>query len=885
VDSKESKDTAAHFDCENFSGGQLRLLAKLREIKSSLDAGNISGARKALGQSLHAIQDFYSHSNWVETMGGGIYPDLGRPGGSLPVAPGATCLDCASSDGCNDNLITPYPGWTSGYFAVRIFGGCTKPAGKCSHGGCLDVTSGNHPLGGITKDGSNFNHGSLHFAAAAAATAATKTFFMNLQSDAGITPSQIKKLFGCGTTLAISIDTTGSMGEVIEAVKNSAIAIVNSRLGTSEEPSQYVLATFNDPDVPQPLVTTDPNAFIAAISSLSANGGGDCPEMAGGGMLEAVSAATSGGSLFLFTDADAKDPAVLREAVELAAEKKIEVFFPVFGSCGFDAPGDGGGRSSVQAAARANYPTSRGHVAAGSGRPIIAHGIDPIYQEAAEATGGQAFSLDESEAGEITTLLDDVSRTKAVNLLFIQDTLGASASKYSVPIDDTMSTAIFSVSGGTSVTLTRPDGSTVQAGDPGVTITSLSGADLFSVANPATGMWQISVSGSGAFSITVKGEGTFDIESFDFVRDGGDEAHEPGLFQIDGFPVAGQANMVSAELTGGFSSAQFEFRSPSGAILQILPLQQGTDNASDLFVGSVTPPSTPFVVYATGHTTSGASFQRLLPGTITPQSVTITAPSPVDLIPGGSTSYTFQVQNLGSVETFHIEVADDKGFLASITPTDLSLNAGETMDVTVGLQAPADAMLGTSDTLTVTATGGSGTRNFAVVVTDVRSPSYIVITSASPPNGGTTSGAGTFASGSTVTVNATSNAGYGFVNWTENGSVVSTSSSYSFTVTADRALVANFVLNLPTIATPVIRPNGGIFRKSETVRISDATPGATIHFTRDGTDPTAASPIYNAQKKKKGIKLSGKGKKIIKAIAMDPGYNDSAIATAVFTLK
>jgi hypothetical protein len=570
------------------------------------------------------------------------------------------------------------------------------------------------------------------------------------------------------------------------------------------------LATFNDPDVPQPFVTTDPNAFIAAISSLSANGGGDCPELAGAGMLEAVSAATSGGSLFVFTDADAKDPTALREATELAAEKKIEVFFPVFGSCAFDAPDEGGGRSSVQGAARTNYPTSRSHSAPGSGRPIIAHGIDPIYQEAAEATGGQAFSLDESEAGQITTLLDHVSRTKAVNLLFIQDTLGPSGSTYSVPIDDTMSTAIFSVSGGTSVTLIRPDGSTVQPGDPGVTITSLSGADLFSIANPATGMWQISVSGSGVFSITVKGEGTFDIESFDFVRDGGDEAHEPGLFQIDGFPVAGQANMVSAELTGGFSSAQFEFRSPSGAILQILPLQQGTDNASDLFVGSVSPPNTPFVVYATGHTSSGASFQRLVPGTIMPQSVTITAPSPIDLIPGGSTSYTFQVQNLALADTFHIEAADDKGFVTNVTPTDLSLNAGETKEVTVGLQAPADAIPGTSDTLTMTATGGLGARNFAVVVTNVI---------------------------------------------------------------------------MPTVATPLIRPNGGTFRKSETVKISDSTPGATIHFTRDGTDPTAASAVYNAQKKKTGIKLSGKGQKIIKAIAMAPGYNDSAIATAVFTLK
>ena len=50
----------------------------------------------------------------------------------------------------------------------------------------------------------------------------------------------------------------------------------------------------------------------------------------------------------------------------------------------------------------------------------------------------------------------------------------------------------------------------------------------------------------------------------------------------------------------------------------------------------------------------------------------------------------------------------------------------------------------------------------------------------------------TYYEGVTCTVTATPNAGYGFVNWTENDAAVSTDASYSFTVTADRSLVANF---------------------------------------------------------------------------------------------
>jgi hypothetical protein len=67
-----------------------------------------------------------------------------------------------------------------------------------------------------------------------------------------------------------------------------------------------------------------------------------------------------------------------------------------------------------------------------------------------------------------------------------------------------------------------------------------------------------------------------------------------------------------------------------------------------------------------------------------------------------------------------------------------------------------------------------------------------VAVSASPSADGTVSGGGTFAAGSSVTVTATPNSGFSFVNWTQNGSVVSTSASYTFTVNSNVTLVANF---------------------------------------------------------------------------------------------
>ena len=57
---------------------------------------------------------------------------------------------------------------------------------------------------------------------------------------------------------------------------------------------------------------------------------------------------------------------------------------------------------------------------------------------------------------------------------------------------------------------------------------------------------------------------------------------------------------------------------------------------------------------------------------------------------------------------------------------------------------------------------------------------------------GTVSGAGTYQEGATATLKATPNTGYKFVNWTKGGEVVSTDATYSFPVTENVELVANF---------------------------------------------------------------------------------------------
>lgn len=83
-------------------------------------------------------------------------------------------------------------------------------------------------------------------------------------------------------------------------------------------------------------------------------------------------------------------------------------------------------------------------------------------------------------------------------------------------------------------------------------------------------------------------------------------------------------------------------------------------------------------------------------------------------------------------------------------------------------------------------------------------PTSTIITTVSPSNAGVSYGDGIYTNGVSANVSAVHNTGYVFVNWTENGTPVSSLDSFSFMVTGNRLLVANFdAIVIPTLT---IRP-------------------------------------------------------------------------------
>ena len=81
-----------------------------------------------------------------------------------------------------------------------------------------------------------------------------------------------------------------------------------------------------------------------------------------------------------------------------------------------------------------------------------------------------------------------------------------------------------------------------------------------------------------------------------------------------------------------------------------------------------------------------------------------------------------------------------------------------------------------------------------------------------------------------------------------------------------------------TVATPTFSLASGAVDSGTSVTISCSTEGAKIYYTTDETEPTASSTEYTAA-------ISVTAAITLKAIAVEDGMNDSAVASASYTIK
>jgi len=127
--------------------------------------------------------------------------------------------------------------------------------------------------------------------------------------------------------------------------------------------------------------------------------------------------------------------------------------------------------------------------------------------------------------------------------------------------------------------------------------------------------------------------------------------------------------------------------------------------------------------------------------------------------------------------------------------------------------------------------------------------------------------------GTTPTTSSTVYSGPITVSSSETLEAIATASGYSTSPVASAA----YTITLPT-ATPFFSLAAGPYTSAQTVTISDATAGATIYYTTDGTTPTTGSTVYSGP-------ITVSSSETLEAIATASGYSTSAVATAAYTIN
>lgn len=130
--------------------------------------------------------------------------------------------------------------------------------------------------------------------------------------------------------------------------------------------------------------------------------------------------------------------------------------------------------------------------------------------------------------------------------------------------------------------------------------------------------------------------------------------------------------------------------------------------------------------------------------------------------------------------------------------------------------------------------------------------SYVITASVNPTSSGTITGVGNYNQGTSCTLTAIANEDYVFNNWTENGIVVSTNSTYTFNVTGARALVANFSPNSYAITATANPLAGGTVigagtytqGTSCTLTATPTTGFVFVNWTESGIQ-VSTNPTYN----------------------------------------
>ncbi|XP_061576207.1 von Willebrand factor A domain-containing protein 7 isoform X2 [Cololabis saira] len=704
--SSTRSDPVYHFDSERVEGAIGMLREFWTQTVLSVRAKEYQSARYSLGQLLHSLQDFYSHSNWVEMGRSSIYLHLLQPEEpAIPVAKEdkPTCMECFSAT-CRNNFLSALTNTqedqqllTTGYFSTFP----PKPHGKCSHGGILDTGQHLSARGGINKDSTSplFSpHHYLHVEAATLATEATLAVLRDLKDTVG--HKVFLKLFSVKQVpaLVFVMDTTGSMFEEITAARLRAHSILQSRANSPRQPGTFLLVPFHDPGVGPVYEADDPNQFMQYLENLMALGGGDEPEMCFSAIQLALTHSPPLSEIFVFTDASPKDAHLFDAVKALALKKQSKITFLLT-----EDP---------------NYKTvkmkMRRRRKRRSKEPLSPDRFS-LYSSLSSLSGGLTIFTTDSDIHRVSAIVEDNTAVDKVTLLHVESDQEL-MSVHSFRVDSSVTKVILRITGSIrECILTSPSE---------ISQSLLSEHGPLAELEHFQGLYRISL-------LPPVQPGDSSVDFLYYFATVTNETH-PGLARVEGSPVAGVPAFLVLAVTGLAPDEEVSFSHATLLGAEGQSLQQVTLNLSssssihalDEVVGLVDSiPTVPFCVRLTGQDSRGNRLERVSTEMVHPTHVQIQVFSVPRLVPGHSTTVEFDVLNHGPARLFNLTADDDHGYIIMRGPHRFPVVAQGSFRGQVHLLTPATAQSGATVTLSLTVHAlDSPASNYAVAYLTVVPP-------------------------------------------------------------------------------------------------------------------------------------------------------------------
>ncbi|KAI5633525.1 hemicentin-1-like [Phthorimaea operculella] len=256
----------------------------------------------------------------------------------------------------------------------------------------------------------------------------------------------------------------------IDQVKTKVDELFDAAFNSnSSKIEDFIIVTFNDPEVKLRTKTKDRDVFKKALNDIQVNGGGDCPEVALTGLELALQEARKNSFVYLFTDASAKDNNKTETVTTMAKENKCRLFFMITGNC-YDRR-------------------------------------DLVYNDLAAETDGQVFNLEKKEIAQLLdyareTIAGGFAASVAISVADDSDerifSSGESTSNFE--LDEATKEVLVSVSGSDlKVTVTGPGGVAPKTQD----VANTSGSKVFKILEATAGSYAIVVKSRGPSSVIV----------------------------------------------------------------------------------------------------------------------------------------------------------------------------------------------------------------------------------------------------------------------------------------------------------------------------------------------------------------------------------------------